>query len=123
MVTNRLAIFLAAGHVLAQTPPENTAKITGKVTDAVTHRPVAGVHVSTTVGKRFVGSLTTFDGSYTLEDLPAGPARMSLNLDGYRLIIANRDKIAEFPVGEGETVTRDFEIHPLSRIYGKVTDR
>ncbi len=123
MVPNRLAIFLVVAHVLAQTPPENTAKITGKVTDAVTHRPVPGVHVSTTVGKRFVGSLTAFDGSYTLEDLPDGPARMTLNLDGYRTIIANRDKLAEFPVGTGETVTRDFEMHPLCRIYGKLTDR
>ena len=47
---------------------------------------------------------------------------MTLNLDGYRLI-GPRDKAADFPVADAETITRNFEMHPLARIYGKLTDR
>jgi hypothetical protein len=102
---------------------QNTGKITGKVTDALTHRPIQGVHVSGDSGSHFVGVRTGVDGSYTLDDVPAGPVRMTVNLDGYRLIIELKEKAAQLTLGVGETATRNFEMHPLGRIYGKLVDR
>jgi hypothetical protein len=102
---------------------QNPAKITGRVTDAVTHQPIPKVHVSCTVGSQFVGSLTGVDGSYTLEDVSAGPVRMTINLDGYKMIHERSDESARFQIAAGDAVTRNFEMHPLGRIYGKLVDR
>src|ERR1700677_3354172 len=92
---------------------QSTGKITGKVTDALTHRPIQGVHVSCDSGSHFVGALTGAEGSYTLDDVPAGPVRKTVELDGYRLIIELREKAAQLTLGAGETATRNFEMHPL----------
>jgi hypothetical protein len=105
---------------------QNTGTITGKVTDAATHQPVPGVHVSSTTGgpgSNFVGSLTGVDGSYTLENVPAGAVHMILNLDGYKLLIDPPGRGASFPLGIGETLRRDFTMHPQARIYGRLIDR
>ncbi len=70
-----------------------------------------------------MGSLTGVDGSYTLEDVPAGPVRMTINLDGYKMIYERSDDSAQFQIAAGDAVTRNFEMHPLGRIYGKLVDR
>src|SRR5580692_11450785 len=77
-----VALAVSQCILRAQTP----AKITGRITDAVTHQPVPKVHVSCTSGAQFVGSLTGSDGAYSLDDVPAGPVRMTINLDGYKVI-------------------------------------
>jgi hypothetical protein len=100
-----------------------TAKVTGKVTDALTHQPIQNVHVAGSIGSQYVGALTGPDGSYTLDDLPAGSLNLTVNLDGYRLIIWVSDKSAQIQVAPGDVVTRDFVLHPLGRIYGKLVDR
>jgi hypothetical protein len=114
-----IALVFAPGILQAQNP----GKITGRITDAVTHQPIPKVHVSCTVGSQFVGSLTGVDGAYTLEDVPAGLARMTINLDGYKMIHERSDESAQFQIASGDAVTRNFEMHPLGRIYGKLVDR
>jgi hypothetical protein len=118
----RLAIVVpifAQSLLLAQ----NQGEITGTVTDSFTHQPIPKVHVSCAVGSQFVGSLTGVDGAYTLEDVPAGPVRMTVNLDGYRTIDPNSEQSLQFPLAAGDAIRRDFELHPLGRIYGTLVDR
>jgi hypothetical protein len=114
-----IAIVLAA----SQLPAQNFGEITGKITDALTRQPIAKVHVGCNVGAEFVGVLTAFDGSYTLENVPLGDVRMTINLEGYKLISDDRDANAGFRMVAGNTITRNFAMHPLGRIYGRLTDR
>ena len=117
------AFLLCASSVLQA---QSTGKITGKVIDAVTGQPIPKVHVSSNTGDRsgqFVGSLTGPDGVYTLDDVPAGAVYMTVNLDGYKLITEHSEPRAIFPLAAGETVHRDFTMHPQARIYGALLDR
>jgi hypothetical protein len=105
---------------------QNTGKITGRVIDAITRQPIPKVHVgSNTDGPMgpFVGTLTGSDGSYVLEDVPAGTIGMTINLDGYKLINDRSEPGAAFPLAAGDTVRRDFVMHPQGRIYGRLIDR
>jgi hypothetical protein len=125
-----ITLALAPSFLSAQ----NTGRITGVVTDASTHQPIPKVHVSCVSGTReggpgsgqFVGALTGVDGIYTLEDVPAGFIRMTINLDGYKLIADGPDRPdrnSGFPLAAGDTINRSFEMHPLGRIYGRLVDR
>ncbi len=114
-----LALALSPGLL----PGQGFGKISGKITDAMTRQPIAKVHVGCMAGQQFVGVLSGVDGAYTLENVPPGPIRMTVNLEGYKLISGNGDPAAEFEIGAGETVTRNFAMHPLGRIYGRLTDR
>jgi hypothetical protein len=114
-----VALTLAQGLLPAQSP----GKITGKITDAVTRQPIPKVHVGCNVGAEFVGVLSGPDGSYTLENVPAGDVRMTINLPGYKLINDNQDPDAGFRMAAGDTITRNFAMHPLGRVYGRLTDR
>ena len=104
-------------------PDQSLGKITGKITDAVTRQPIAQVHVGCNVGADFVGVLSGPDGAYTLENVPTGEVRMTINLLGYKLISENQDADAGFQMAAGDTVTRNFAMHPLGRIHGRLTDR
>ena len=90
---------------------QNTGNITGKVIDAATLQPIPKVHVASNTGGpggQFVGTLTGPDGSYLLEDVPAGSILMTINLDGYKLINGHSEPSAAFPLAAGDTVRRDF---------------
>lgn len=105
---------------------QNTGKIMGKVIDAVTRQPIPKVHVGSNTGGPmgpFVGTLTGPDGSYLLEDVPAGSIGMTINLDGYKLIHERSEPSAAFKLAAGETMRRDFVMHPQGRIYGRLIDR
>lgn len=123
MTTVRLifGVLLSLQAVGAQ----GAGTITGTVVDAATGQPVAGVHVSSTSGgpgSNFVGALTGRDGVYRLENVSAGAIHMILNVDGYKMISEPEGR-ATFPLHAGETLRRDFVIHPQSRIYGRLLDR
>src|ERR1017187_6002992 len=98
-----IALVFSQSILQAQDP----GKITWTVTDSVTRQPIPKVHVSGVVGSQFVGALTGVDGAYTLEDVPAGPVRMTVNLDGYKLISERSDKRAGFALAAGDAVTRN----------------
>jgi hypothetical protein len=53
--------------------------MSGKITDAVTRQPIPKVHVGCLSGGQFVGVLSGVDGSYALEDVPAGDIRMTID--------------------------------------------
>jgi Carboxypeptidase regulatory-like domain len=114
-----IALTLAVSQLAAQ----NFGKITGKITDALTGQPIAKVHVGCNVGTEFVGLLSGTDGAYTLEAVPAGEVHMTINLEGYGLISQERDPNANFRLAAGDTMRRNFAMHPLGRIYGRLTDR
>jgi hypothetical protein len=121
----RLAILAlaCAGFTLHA---QNKGTITGKVIDAVTRQPIPKVHVGSNTGGPsgpFVGTLTGPDGVYTLEDVPAGAIRMVVNLNGYKLIAEPVDHSASLHLGAGETIRRDFAMHPQGRIFGRLVDR
>jgi hypothetical protein len=113
------ALALACDALCAQ----STGKITGKITDAVTRQPIGKVHVGCMSGGQFAGVLSAVDGSYALEDVPAGDIRMTVNLEGYKLVSGDFEPTAEFRLAAGAAVMRDFAMHPLGRIYGRLTDR
>lgn len=117
-----VALVCAPSMVHAQ----STGKIAGKVIDAATLQPIPKVHVASNTGGpggQFVGTLTGPDGSYLLEDVPAGSILMTINLDGYKLISGHSEPSAAFPLTAGDTVRRDFLLHPQGRIYGRLIDR
>lgn len=122
MLRQMIALALcAAPFLVAQT----TGTITGKVTDASTGQPVPVVHVSSTTGgpgDNFIGTLTGLDGAYTLENVPAGAVHMILNRDGYKMILEPTGR-GTFPLATGETLRRNFSMHPQARIYGRLIDR
>ena len=118
-------LMAVAFCVTAFLDAQTAGTIAGKVTDAATGQPIPGVHVSSTTGgpgDNFVGSLTGTDGAYTLENVPAGAVHMILNRDGYKMILEPAGR-GTFPLGSGETLRRDFTMHPQARISGRLIDR
>ena len=81
-----------AGVLLLCAPlaAQNVGRITGTVVDAATNQPIAKVHVGSVTGdpssNTFVGTLTQADGAYTLENVPAGLVRITVNMEGYRFV-------------------------------------
>lgn len=118
-----------AGFLLLCAPmaAQDVGKITGTVIDAATSQPIAKVHVGSVTGdpaaNAFVGVLTGPDGAYTLENVPAGLVRMTVNLEGYKVIAEPAGREAGFRLSAGETIRRDFVLHGRGRIYGHLTDR
>jgi hypothetical protein len=120
----RIAGFLLLCAPLAA---QNVGRITGTVVDAATNQPIAKVHVGSVTGdpsaNTFVGTLTEVDGAYTLENVPAGLVRITINLEGYRFVADPPGREPGFHLSAGETVRRDYALHRRGRIYGHLTDR
>ena len=119
-----------AGFLLLFATPlaaQNVGQITGTVVDAATNQPIAKVHVGSVTGdpssNSFVGALTGTDGAYTLENVPVGLVRITVNLEGYKIIADPPAREPGFRLSAGETVRRDFALHRRGRIYGHLTDR
>jgi Carboxypeptidase regulatory-like domain len=120
----RAILALVCAHSILHA--QNTGRITGKVIDAATLQPIPKVHVGSNTGGPsgpFVGVLTGSDGSYSLEDVPAGAIQMIVNLNGYKLIAEPAERGESFRLAAGETIRRDFAMHPQGRIYGRLVDR
>jgi TonB-linked SusC/RagA family outer membrane protein len=92
------ALVCAAGAAAAQQP----GTITGRVTDATTGRPVPSAQV------RVVGSntsaLTGEAGTYTLRNVPAGPATVRV------LVIGYAERSQPVTVQAGESATLNFQL-------------
>ena len=75
-------------------------KITGKVTDKKTGRPIAGVSIS--VPDLKIGASTDANGAYTLKNLPGGSYLIQVSANGYASLTQTIDL--------GKTFTIDFKL-------------
>lgn len=93
-----LALALAAPSPL----PAQQGAVTGQVTDAQTQEPVTGAQVLV-VGEE-IGTLTDQDGSYRLTGVPAGEARVRVQVIGFQ------NETRTVSVQAGQSVTADFQL-------------
>lgn len=89
------------------------ATIQGKITDAQTGRPLAGVNVFLSGTK--MGAATNDAGFFRLYGIPAGGYRLVVSIIGYEL------KIVDIVVGHGKSVEINFKLKPtvyqLPKLY------
>jgi hypothetical protein len=96
------------------------ATVSGRVTDALTHLPIAGASVQF-MGKTGGRVDTDANGAYLLRLTP--DARMSviwIRKDGYG---GRAPLIRRIEVAPGATVKADFELKPWAQISGRLLDR
>ena len=105
------AWLLAPRAALAQGAAPATGIVTGRVTDAGSREPIAGVAVSVVGQSR--GTFTRGDGSYRLV-LPAGRQALTARLLGYA---SARDSVT---VTAGATVTVNFQLARSASVLGAV---
>ena len=79
LVALPLLLFLTlAGPLAAQ----QTGRVTGRIVNAATNRPLAGVQVF--VPPTGIGNLTDQDGRYLLQNVPAGQVTVTAQIVGYK---------------------------------------
>ncbi len=95
-----------------------TATVEGLVT--IEGEPLKGANlnliVETTDGKETFIGIVKLDGSYRFEDVPAGPAVLSVSDD-----LSNLRRQVEFEIGEGEVLRQDIEFAAGAAVAGHVT--
>ncbi|MYC88586.1 MAG: SusC/RagA family TonB-linked outer membrane protein [Gemmatimonadales bacterium] len=89
-------LFIGAAPLIAQ------GAISGTVTDAESLAPVAGAQVF--VAGTVIGALSTPDGTYRLEGVPAGEQTVTVRLIGYR------EASQTVTVASGQVATADFAV-------------
>src|SRR5688500_8758834 len=57
-------------------------RVSGRITDAASNRPLAGVQVF--IPATGIGNLTDADGRYLLQNVPVGQQRVTAQLVGYK---------------------------------------
>jgi hypothetical protein len=102
--------------------PEPTAgSISGTVTDAVTGEPVEGATVSLAVVDSTKTTTTVVDGTYLLEDVPAGNYTVTFSAESY--ITATMEDVAVIAGTETLDVDMALQLEPTTgSISGTVTD-
>jgi hypothetical protein len=108
-----LSLMFAIQSVAGQA----TGSITGMVTDAATHLPVAKVQITTRLADGDSTETTGADGSFTMKDLPQGDVKLRVALRGYRTVEAT------ISLAAGDLLKRDFEIQRMARVTGRITDQ
>jgi TonB-linked SusC/RagA family outer membrane protein len=93
--------FLVAAGVVAAAPPvhaQATGSVRGRVADAATGRPLAGVQVFVVGSGR--GTLTNAAGDYVLQNVPAGSLKVRAEMIGYsaaeQTVVVNPGEAARF---------------------------
>lgn len=85
-----------------EAPQAQTGVVEGTVTAAATAQPLAGAQVY--VLETDLGALTGSDGTYRIENVPAGEVTVAVQLLGF----GPAERTAT--IADGETVTLDFEM-------------
>jgi TonB-dependent starch-binding outer membrane protein SusC len=98
-----VALLLAAVAFGSSAWAQTTGRVTGRVVDAATKRPLTGVQVF--IPPTGIGNLTDADGRYLLQNVPAGKYQVTAQLVGYR------QASQEVDVPAGQTVTANMQLN------------
>ncbi len=110
-------MLLIALLFLAQTG--DNATLSGRITDALTHQPIAGANVSC----GGVRSVTDANGKYSLALIPGTPiAFINISIKGYPMVPPAIEK-TPVRIARGDSLTRNFELTPSATISGHLLDR
>lgn len=102
-----LAVLLAGvSEILAQGAPA-TGRIAGKILNGATGMSVPSATV--TVAEAGVSATTALDGSYVIEDVPAGSRDITVTRDGYQTA-----QFTGVAVAAGETARLDAPLNPVA---------
>jgi iron complex outermembrane receptor protein len=93
-------IFITVGSSVLAKTPEEKSRITGKITDKTTGKPVAGATIS--IPDLKLATSTDNDGVYVLKQLPRGQYLMQVTAVGY----ASVTKVVDL----GNTYSVDFKL-------------
>jgi hypothetical protein len=106
---------------LCQTPGEAT--ISGKITDALTHQPIAGASVNYCCSVRgYVNS--DANGAYSFHLTPDDSVGyLTVSKKGYATFDQASSERSLVHLRPGVAETRDFELSPSAHITGRLTDR
>lgn len=96
------AVAVMLGFGATQAHAQSTGTVRGTITDAQTHRPLAGVQVS--VGGAGRRAVTSTAGEYTVANVPTGNTTVRAELLGYAAAERNTS------VAAGQTVTVNLEM-------------
>jgi TonB-dependent starch-binding outer membrane protein SusC len=94
---------LAAVLLAVPAAAQQRGRITGKVTEALSRAPLAGAQVF--IPNTGLGGLTSENGTYVIDNVPAGLVTVRVSLIGYS---SADDHVT---VREGQTVQANFELH------------
>lgn len=103
-------LFVCIGSVFAQ----KTGRLIGKVTDANTNEPLVGATVKV-VGAYF-GAATSVDGSYVIENLPAGDYTIRFTYIGY-----GEQEHTGITIKAGQTTRLDVKLEDRENTFEVVT--
>jgi TonB-dependent starch-binding outer membrane protein SusC len=78
----KTAVFLLLFGSVTPALGQQTGRVTGRIIDATTNRPLVGVQVF--VPPTGIGNLTDEDGRYLLQNVPAGAVTITAQLVGYK---------------------------------------
>jgi hypothetical protein len=107
---------------------EGTGKISGKVTDALTGKPLPGSNVL--ILGRNMGTATDKNGLYTISNLPTGSYSMQARMMYYKwvtinyvIVAADLETIIDFQLTPAGIKREGVILGPTGKISGKVTDQ
>ncbi len=101
-MTRGIGVLATALAVAASSLAAQTGSVTGRITDAQTGLPVPSAQVF--IADLDLGVLTQQNGSYNLQNVPAGTQTLTVQRLGYREVTGT------LQVSAGQTVIQDFEV-------------
>ena len=116
MRSSGLLPLLAAGVIGAAA--QQTATVTGTVTNSVTGAPIVRAHVTLHGGRNF-GALTNEQGKYTIDGIPAAGYQYAAERVGFGNSQRFGPTVANFHPG---STTLDFHLVPMAAISGTILD-
>ena len=89
-----ISVFISVIVLLTTSVFADTrGKISGRVTDSETGRPLAGVNVY--VAEQQIGSVSDINGNYNILNLPPGKHDVTASIIGYKKSILSTDAVTQ----------------------------
>jgi len=104
---------------------QGDATLSGRITDAATHQPIAGAQISVRGGPIRNPSSATSDsnGAYSIH-LPAGQrAGLEISKAGYSTLDLRSTESTQIRLNAGDSETHDFELSKPGGLSGHLVDR